>query len=133
MSRIRLSAALAGTVALVVGGATAASAHHCYIGTPTTHGPQSSNWFHITVEDAAAMFFGFEAECSAQSDAGYAALKDAGLPSSVKIFEKMTIGEGSQNPNGANGKGLEYFGAGSTVADDALATFVETAGATSCP
>ena len=49
--------------------------------------------------------------------------------SAIKIFEKMTIGDpketGRTNPNGADGRGLEYFGAGSTVADEMVATWIE--------
>lgn len=123
---------LAGTIALVVGGAGAASAHHCYIGTQSTNGPKSANWFFITVEDAAAEFGIFDTQCEAQTDAGYAALKDAGLPFSIKVFEKMTIAGGSSNPNLADGKGLEHFGAGSTAADEALMTFAQVASSTSC-
>ena len=33
------------------------------------------------------------------------------------------------NPNGANGKGLEYFGAGSTLADDMVTTWIVAAAA----
>lgn len=44
----------------------------------------------------------------------------AWLPVGLKVFEKMTIGDpkhvGRTNPNGADGKGLEYFGAASSAA-----------------
>ena len=66
-------------------------------------------WFHITVSDAAAEFGIFAPDCADQVDAGNDALRDAGLPLSVKVSSKKTIGEGSSNPNLADGKGLEHF------------------------
>jgi hypothetical protein len=130
----RPAAVLAGSVAILVAGATAASAHHCYIGTKSLNGPKSANWIHLTVPAAAAdpEIAGFVAECPAAEKAGLAALKDQGLPLSIKIFEKKTIGEGSNNPNLDNGKGLEHFGAGSTLAFDALGTYIAVASSTSC-
>ena len=69
--------------------------------------------------------------------AGYAALEAQGRPVAIRIFEKMTIGDpketGRTNPNGANGRGLEYFGAGSTVADDMVDTWLEAAQDVTCP
>jgi len=55
----------------------------------------------------------------------------------IKIFEHITIGDpkgtgGSSNPNGANGKGLEYFGAGSTLAEEMVMTWIEAASAYDC-
>ena len=48
----------------------------------------------------------------------------------------MTIGdpkhEGRMNPNGANGKGLEYFGAGSGVPVEMVTTWIEGAQGASC-
>jgi hypothetical protein len=126
--------------ALVLLGSTAASAHHGYIPMYSLQGPQSSNWMVFTVEDAAAEFGGFDA-CEAQAAAGYAALEEAGLPVGIKIFEKMTLGDGMQgkgkgddtNPNGANSVGLEFFGHESPLADDALATFIEAGMGVACP
>ena len=136
--------------ALVVFGATAASAHHCYVPMYSLNGPTSSaNWEVYSAERAVNEFFGLEL-CDAQREAGYAALEDAGLPVGIKLFGKMTIGEGNNvknvdeegptgsgrgaahNPNGADSRGLEYFGAGSTLADDMLGTFVDTVMATPC-
>jgi hypothetical protein len=125
--------------ALVVMGATSASAHHCYIPMYSLNSPASANWIVFTAEDGAALFGGFETGCDAASDAGYAALEDADLPAGIKLFEKMTIGaptEGAQgagrNPNGANGIGLEYFGSGSTLAEDMVATYIEGASSVTC-
>jgi hypothetical protein len=125
--------------ALVLLASTAASAHHCYIPMYSLNEPQSENWFVYTLESAAAEVAQVEV-CDAQAAAGYAAVEEAGLPVGIKIFEKMTLGYGMQgngkgaenNPNGANGVGLEYFGAGSTLADDALGMFIEVAMQTPC-
>ena len=65
-------------------------------------GPTSANWFVVTAEVGAAEFAGFETECDAARDAGYAALEDAGLPVGVKIFEKMTIGAPTEAAQGAS-------------------------------
>jgi len=115
---------------------TSASAHHCYVPMYSLQGPTSSNWLVFTAEDGAAFIVGYTAECDAAADAGYAALREAGLPVGIKIKESKTIGdpkdEGKMNPNGANGKGLEYFGAGSTLADDMLGTWIAGADAYDC-
>ncbi|MFQ6172794.1 hypothetical protein ACK8HX_14385 [Oryzobacter sp. R7] len=137
-SRIRRGAfvgvAAAGAVVL---GAAPAMAHHCYVPMYSLGGPTSANWLVFSAEDGAAIVAGYEAGCDEAVDAGYAALRAAGMPVGIKIFEKMTIGHpkesgGSQNPNGANGVGLEYFGAGSTLADDMVMTWIEGAESVDC-
>ena len=83
-------------------------------------------------------------------DAGYAALKDAGLPVALRIFGHMTIGEGNNlqgtseegptgsgqgsttNPNGANGVGLEYFEAGSPLPGEMVSTYIAGAESATC-
>lgn len=89
-----------------------------------------------SAEDGAAEFDLFEAVCQEQVEAGYDALRAEGLPVGIKIKVSMTIGdpkdEGRMNPNGANGKGLKYFGAGSTLADDMLSTWATAAGNQDC-
>ena len=125
--------------ALLLLSSTAASAHHCYIPMYSLNGPQSGNWSVYTLERAALEEAGVEV-CDAQAAAGYAAVEEAGLPVGIKIFSKMTLGDGMQgkgkgddtNPNGANGVGLEYFGHGSTLAFEALGLFVEVAMQTPC-
>lgn len=107
-----------------------ALAHECYIATKSTNGPQSANWFHITVADAAAEFAGFNA-CPAQRAAGEEALTEAGL--SVKVFQRFTLAEKAPSKVTSNNKGLEHFGDGSTLADEALGTFIGAASATACP
>ena len=135
----RLGVVTAGAAAAIAVTAASASAHHCFVPMYSLDGPTSSNWLVFSAEAGAAEFGLFSAECDAQVDAGYAALRAEGLPVGIKIFDKMTIGNpkgdetgGSSNPNGANGKGLEFFGAGSTLADEMLMTWVQAASATSC-
>ena len=130
--------ALAGTaaVAAVALGAGPALAHHCFIPMYSLNGPSSPNWFVVSAEDGAMLEAGYQTGCDAARDAGYAALRAEGLPVGIKIFEKMTIGDpkekGRTNPNGANGKGLEYFGAGSELPFQMVGTYVEAASAVDC-
>ena len=126
----------AGASAAILLGATSAQAHHCYIPMYSLNAPASANWLPISAEEGAALIAGYEAECDAAADAGYDALRAAGMPVGIKIKESKTIGdpkdEGKMNPNGANGKGLEYFGAGSTLADDMVSTWIAAADAYDC-
>ena len=145
----------AASTALVVLGATAASAHHCFVPMYSLNGPtQDKNWFVISAEmgasfDDEAGNPGYTTECDAARDAGYAALKEAGLPVAIKVFDKMTIGEGNNlndgtsettgsgrgaatNPNGANSKGLEYFGAGSPLPFEMVGTYIAGAESATC-
>ena len=125
--------ALVGAAALtaVAVGAAPAMAHHCYIPMYTLNAPVSANWFVISAEEGAELIAGYVPECDGGADAGYAALRAARMPVGIKLFEKMTIGDpketGHMNPNGANGVGLEYFGAGSTLADEMVTTWIEGA------
>lgn len=123
-------------IALTAG---AASAHHCFIPMYSLNAPTSANWFVLSAEDAAAdpEIAGFEAACPEAAEAGYDALRAAGLPVGLKIFGKMTIGDPKEeeripNPNGANGKGLEYFGAGSTLPFQMLDTWIGAAAIYEC-
>ena len=54
-------------------------------GTTTVDGPTSSNWLVFSAEAGAAEFGLFSAECDAQVDAGYAALRAEGLPVGVQL------------------------------------------------
>ena len=125
--------ALVGAAALtaVAVGAAPAMAHHCYIPMYTLKAPVSANWFVVSAEEGAELIAGYVPECDGGADAGYAALRAARMPVGIKLFEKMTIGDpketGHMNPNGANGVGLEYFGAGSTLADEMVTTWIEGA------
>ena len=131
----RLGVVAAGAAAAVAVTAASASAHHCFVPMYSLDGPQSANWFVLSAEDGAG-FEGYAADCDGARDAGYAALRDGGLPVGLKIFEKMTIGDpkhtGRMNPNGANGKGLEYFGAGSPLPEQMVATYIAGAEAYTC-
>lgn len=130
---VMVGGALTATLALST---TSASAHHCYIPMYSLNGPTSANWEVYSAERGAAEIVGFVPECEAAGEAGYAALRAARLPVGIKIFAHMTIGDpketGRTNPNGANGKGLEYFGAGSTLADRMLVTFIGAASEYDC-
>lgn len=135
----RAATVAAGTSAAIALAAGSASAHHCFIPMYTLSAPASANWFVLSAEVAAAdpEIAGFEAECPEAADAGYDALREAGLPLGIKIFGKMTIGDpkGTEripNPNGANGKGLEYFGAGSTLPFEMLETWIGAASTYEC-
>jgi hypothetical protein len=129
-----------GTTAAIALAAGSASAHHCYVPMYSLNGPTSSaNWIVYTAESAAAdpEIADFQAACPEAAEAGYDALRAAGLPVGIKLFGKMTIGDPKgefriPNPNGANGKGLEYFGAGSTLAEEMLMTWIEAAASYQC-
>ena len=131
----RLGVVAAGAAAAIAVTAASASAHHCFVPMYSLDGPESANWFVLSAEDGAG-FEGYAADCDGARDAGYAALRDGGLPVGLKIFEKMTIGDpkhtGRMNPNGANGKGLEYFGAGSPLPEQMVATYIAGAEAYAC-
>ena len=132
--RTALVSAAAGAVLAMTAGS--ASAHHCYVPMYSLSAPASANWFVIDAEQGAAMIRQYDAECAGAVEAGYDALRAEGQPVAIKIFEKMTIGDprhtGRMNSNGASGKGLEYFEAGSPVADAMLDTFVEGAESYAC-
>jgi hypothetical protein len=129
-----VTAAAAAAVAVTAG---SASAHHCFVPMYSLDGPTSSNWFVVSAETGAFFLAGFEPDCDEAVDAGYAALRAEGLPVGIKIFEKMTIGDPKGDgrmptANGADGRGLEYFEAGSTVADEMVTTWIAGADAHDC-
>ncbi len=121
-------------VAATLLGAAPALAHHCFIPMYSLNGPSSPNWFVVSAELGAEIadeenpYF---AECPEAAEAGYDALRAAKLPVGIKIKESMTIGDpkhtGRMNPNGADGKGLEYFEAGSELPFQMLATWIAAA------
>lgn len=127
----RLGVVAVGTTAAIALAAGSASAHHCYIPMYHFNGPQSDSWFVATAEIGADELAGYTAECAGAVAAGYDALEAAGLPVAIKIKATKTIGdpkdEGKMNPNGADGKGLEYFGAGSTLAAAMVGTWIAAA------
>ena len=136
----RAGVVTAASTALVLAGATSASAHHCFVPLYSLNGPTSANWFVVDAETGATFEAGYETQCDAARDAGYAALEDAGLPVGIKIFEKMTIGESATgngkgaatNPNGADGRGLEYFGSGSGLPMEMVSTYIAGAASVDC-
>lgn len=134
LRRAGLAIAATGTAAVLA--AAPAMAHHCFVPMYSLDGPTSPNWFVMSAADGAMFEAGYEPACDAAVDAGYDALRDAGLPVGLKIFEKMTIGDpqhtGRMNPNGADGKGLEYFGAGSELPFQMVGTFIEGAESADC-
>jgi len=136
----RAGVVTAASTALVLAGAASASAHHCFVPMYSFNGPTSANWFVTTAEEGALFEAGYETQCDEARDAGYAALEDAGLPVAIKIFEKMTIGESTTgngqgaatNPNGADSRGLEFFGAGSGLPMEMVSTYMSGASSVDC-
>ncbi|GAB3034225.1 hypothetical protein GCM10011376_20780 [Nocardioides flavus (ex Wang et al. 2016)] len=131
----RLGVVVGAAATAVAVTATSASAHHCFVPMYTLDGPTSSNWFVVPAAMGAG-FEGYTAPCDGAEDAGYAALREAGLPVALKVFDKMTIGDpkhtGRTNPNGADGRGLEYFAAGSPLPGQMVSTYVAGAEAYAC-
>ena len=133
----RIATVGGGAVTAIALTAAAASAHHCYVPMYSLNGPQSASWDVYSAERGAAEIAGFVAECDGAVDAGYDALEAAGLPVGIKIKATKTIGDPNNTGriptnNGANGKGLEYFGAGSTLAEDLVTTWIMAAAAYDC-
>jgi hypothetical protein len=124
--------ATVGAAGAVAFGVSSASAHHCYIPMYSFNGPASANWEVFTAQDGAAILAGYEAECDAAVEAGYAALRAINGPVAIKISNKHVIGEGSNNPNRANGVGLEDFEQGSTLAGEMVQVWIAAAMATDC-
>lgn len=136
MSRIRRAAIVTATAgAALAMTAGSASAHHCFVPMYSLDGPTSANWFVLTAEMGAS-HGGYQAGCERAVEAGYDALRAEGQPVAIKIFDKMTIGDpkhtGRMNPNGADGKGLEYFEAGSSVPHQMVETWIEGAESAEC-
>ncbi|MBD3946794.1 hypothetical protein [Nocardioides ganghwensis] len=131
----RLGVVAGAAAAAIAVTATSASAHHCFVPMYSLSGPTSANWFVVSAA-MGAEFEGYAAECEGAEEAGYAALREAGLPVGLKIFEKMTIGDpkhtGRTNPNGADGIGLEYFADGSPLPEQMVTTYIAGAEAYAC-
>ena len=131
----RLGVVAGAAAAAIAVTATSASAHHCFVPMYSLSGPTSANWFVVSAA-MGAEFEGYAAECDGAEEAGYAALREAGLPVGLKVFEKMTIGDpkhtGRTNPNGADGIGLEYFADGSPLPEQMVTTYIAGAEAYAC-
>ena len=123
MRRIGLSIVLAGS--LLAATATAVLGHECVIASRSAQGNagavHSANWGRLTLQDV----FGFiNTEVGGRPltpdeiDQAVALAVQAGLPADGWVVRTdKTIGEGSNNPNLANGKGLDHLAdsAGPTI------------------
>ncbi|HSE10399.1 MAG TPA: hypothetical protein VLB29_17180 [Nocardioidaceae bacterium] len=144
----RAGVVAAASTALVLVGTSSASAWHCFLPVyDLDRAPASANWFVAGAEEGAFYLAGYTTPCAGAVDAGYAALEAAGMPVGIRIFEKMTIGEGNNNiargdeeaetsgsgqgaatnPNGGNGTGLEYLGSEPQWLVDMIGTYVAAA------
>jgi hypothetical protein len=115
MRRIALSFVLAGTLLAVA--APAVFGHECTIASRSAKGDagaqHSANWGRLGLADV----FGFIHEVvggrpltPAEIDQAVEMAVDAGLPADGWVVRvDKTIGEGSNNPNLANGKGLDHL------------------------
>jgi hypothetical protein len=105
----------AGLLALTVAGT--ATAHECVIASRSDQGDASAAahakvWGTLTLTDVFAFLpgeVGGPALTPAQLQWALDEAARQGLPSSWTIRNDKTIGEGSQNPNLANGKGLDHL------------------------
>lgn len=145
----------AASAALVLAGTSSASAWHCFLPVyDLDRQPASANWFVAGADEGAFYLAGYTTRCTGAADAGYAALEAAGMPVGIRIFEKMTIGEGNNNhklaedpnymgpsgsgqgaehnPNGGDGKGLEYLGAEPEWLMDMIGTYIAAAETVDC-
>jgi hypothetical protein len=104
----RVAIMVAGVAASVLFFGSAASAHECFIATRSAQGnlsaTNSDRWFAITVQDIAAEIAppGTDQQCFIDYWTSH------GGPASLTIRSDKVIGEGSNNPNLANGKGLDH-------------------------
>jgi hypothetical protein len=115
MRRILLSLALAGSISAVA--APAVFAHECTIASRSAQGDagalHSGNWMRLGLAD----IFGFingvvggPALTPSQIDWAVSEAVAQGLPADGWVTRAdKTIGEGSSNPNLANGKGLDHL------------------------
>ena len=115
MRRLLISLALAGSVTMVA--APAVFAHECTIASRSAQGDagalHSKNWVRLGLADV----FGFihavvqgPALTPGQITWAVNAAVAAGLPADGWVVRSdKTIGEGSANPNLANGKGLDHL------------------------
>jgi hypothetical protein len=123
MRRLILSFVLAGSLLAVA--APAVLGHECTIASRSAKGDagalHSANWGRLTLQDV----FGFigsdvggRALTPAEIDQAVGMAVAAGLPADGWVIRTdKTIGEGSNNPNLANGKGLDHLvdSAGPTI------------------
>ena len=124
MRRLALSLVLA--AGLVAVAAPTVLGHECTIASRSAQGDagslHSSRWFRLTLQEVFG-FIGGELGgrdlTAAEIDQAVGMAIDAGLPADGWVIRSdKTIGEGSSNPNLANGKGLDHLidSAGPTIA-----------------
>ena len=108
--RKRFVTVLAMSAVAVLGTSGTAYAHECYIANRSAQGnagaTHSSRWITSSVEDFAhSPDFppGVDPDCFVNYWLSH------GGPESFTVRSDKTIGEGSANPNLANGKGLEHI------------------------
>jgi hypothetical protein len=115
MRRLLVSFALVGT--LLTAAAPAVLGHECYIVNRSAAGDagalHSGNWVRLTVADIFGFihqFAGGPALSPSQITWAVNAAVAAGIPADGWVTRAdKTIGEGSSNPNVADGKGLDYL------------------------
>jgi len=110
MVKLRLIGSVAAAVALVLGVASPAFGQDCFIVNRSDQGnagaSNSQAWITLTVDDFAhSPDFppGFDPDCFVSYWLAH------GGPNSFTIRTTKIIGEGSSNPNLANGKGLDHI------------------------
>lgn len=106
----RSLAVAAAAVAAVLGAATPAFAQDCFNASRSDQGnagaAHSKSWVTVTVADFA---HSPEFPPGTDPDCFVAYWSSHGGPASFTIRSNKTIGEGSSNPNLANGKGIDHI------------------------
>jgi hypothetical protein len=115
MRRVLFSLALAGSISMVA--APAVFAHECTIASRSAQGDagalHSANWMRLTLADIFGFINGEVGGPALSPDQITWAVNEAiaeGLPADGWVTRAdKTIGEGSANPNLADGKGLDHL------------------------
>ncbi len=116
MRRIMLALMLAGTLAIA--GAPAVLGHECFIANRSAAGDagalHSGNWTRLTLGEIFSFintFVGGPPLSAGQVTWAIGEAVREGIPADGWVVRTdKTIGEGSSNPNLANGKGLDHLG-----------------------
>ncbi len=133
MRRLLVGLALSG--ALFGATAPAVLGHECVIENRSTQGDDaaaahSQVWVRLTLSDLFGFiheFVGGPALAPGQVDWAVAAAIDAGLPADGWVTRSdKTIGEGSQNPNLADGRGLDHLA--DTVGEQVVSIYFQALG-----
>jgi hypothetical protein len=117
-------ATLALTTTLVGTGAGVASAHECFIANRSANGnagaSHSANWYTLEMADLFAdahLFLGGEPLTADQLQTALELTQEAGIPTSVTMFERFTIPRSSDevdsldglSSKSSDGKGVDHF------------------------